>query len=152
METNPESLREDLDSLRSQAKRAIYADAAGKWYDDIPTVNGKKRAIAALNSDLDAVEGSQLVEFGPYRIDMTGAFQETLPVNAAFWTSATWYDSPAKAKKIADNLLTYNVNATVNTETWRLYAADGSTIIRTIVDTYDYAGGFMTPKVTRVVS
>ena len=56
LETNPTEIEADLNGLRSQMKRAIWDDAAGNWYDDIPTVNTKKRAINDLNTDLDTVE------------------------------------------------------------------------------------------------
>lgn len=56
LETGQSTIEGDLNALRSQAKRAIFADAAGDWYADIPTVNGKKRAISALNTDLDDLE------------------------------------------------------------------------------------------------
>lgn len=56
LESGAADIERDLNAARSQLKRAIWADSAGKWYDDIPTVNGKKRAIAALNTDLDDIE------------------------------------------------------------------------------------------------
>jgi len=60
MESAPLTLEEDLNSLRSQLKRAIYDDGAGNWYDDIPTVNGKKRAIFDLNTGLNTIEEKML--------------------------------------------------------------------------------------------
>lgn len=56
LETGAGNIEDDLNALRSQAKRAIWDDAAGNWYDDIPTINGKKRAIRDLNFDLDDLE------------------------------------------------------------------------------------------------
>lgn len=56
LESGSTEIERDLNALRSQTKRAIYADSAGDWYADIPTVNGKKRAISALNTDLDDIE------------------------------------------------------------------------------------------------
>lgn len=56
LETAGISLEDDLNALRSQVKRLLYADSAGDWYTDIQTVNGKKRAITALNTALDALE------------------------------------------------------------------------------------------------
>lgn len=61
LQTGAAELERDLNALRSQAKRAIFADSAGNWYADIPTVNGKKRAISALNSDLDDIEEKRLL-------------------------------------------------------------------------------------------
>lgn len=55
------SLERDLNALRSQMKRAIWDDGAGNWYDDIVTINGKKRAIRDLNFDLDDIEEKRLL-------------------------------------------------------------------------------------------
>lgn len=56
MESSPTNVEDDLNSLRSQVKRWLYADSAGNWYDDVPTVNTKKRGISALNTDLNDIE------------------------------------------------------------------------------------------------
>jgi len=61
MESSPGDLEDDLNSLRSQQKRAIWADAAGNWYDDIPTYNAKKRGVAKVNEDLDDLETKPLL-------------------------------------------------------------------------------------------
>src|SRR3990172_12800567 len=60
-ESAPTSIEGDLNGLRSQMKRAIYADSAGDWFADIPTVNSKKRAISSLNTDLDDIEEKRLL-------------------------------------------------------------------------------------------
>lgn len=61
LESGATDLEYDLNAMRSQLKRAIYADSAGDWYADIPTVNGKKRAISALNTDLDDIEEKKVL-------------------------------------------------------------------------------------------
>ena len=61
MESAPVVLEEDLNNLRSQMKRMIWADSAGNWFDDIQTTNAKKRAITALNADLDDIEEKRLL-------------------------------------------------------------------------------------------
>lgn len=61
LETGQTEIEGDLNALRSQVKRAIWADSVGNWYDDIQTVNGKKRAITALNTDLDDIEEKRLL-------------------------------------------------------------------------------------------
>lgn len=61
LESVPTNIEDDLNSLRSQAKRAIWDDAAGNWYDDIPTINGKKRGIRDLNFDLDDIEEKKVL-------------------------------------------------------------------------------------------
>lgn len=66
LESAATNLEMDLNGLRSQLKRAIYADVVGDWFADIPTVNGKKRAIAALNTDLDDIEEKKVL----YRVEV----------------------------------------------------------------------------------
>jgi len=61
LESGAANIQDDLDALRSQIKRALWADVAGNWYDDIPTYNSKKRGIAAVNSDLDDIEEKRLL-------------------------------------------------------------------------------------------
>jgi hypothetical protein len=55
LESGASSIEGDLNSLRAQVKR-ILDDSAGNWYDDIPTVNSKKRDLKDINTDLDDVE------------------------------------------------------------------------------------------------
>jgi hypothetical protein len=57
LESGAASVEGDLNSLRSQVRRLLWADASAvKWYDDVATVNGKKRAVNALNTALDTAE------------------------------------------------------------------------------------------------
>jgi len=56
LQSGAATLQDDLNSIRSQLKRAIWDDGAGNWYDDIPTINTKKRGIRDLNFDLDDIE------------------------------------------------------------------------------------------------
>ncbi len=65
LESGPTTIEGDLNGLRSQVKRAIWADSAGNWYDDIQTVNAKKRGITALNTDLDDLEEKRIL----FRVD-----------------------------------------------------------------------------------
>jgi hypothetical protein len=50
------NIEDDLNALRSQFKRIFWADQAGNWYDSVPTVNSKQRAIKDLNTDLNDLE------------------------------------------------------------------------------------------------
>ena len=61
METTGSNIEDDLNNLRSQVKRLLYDDGAGNWFDDIPTINAKKRAVFDLNSDLDDIESKRLL-------------------------------------------------------------------------------------------
>jgi hypothetical protein len=60
MESSPTNLEDDLNSIRSQVKR-ILDDSAGNWYDDISTVNSKKRDLKDLNTDLDDLEEKRII-------------------------------------------------------------------------------------------
>lgn len=51
-------IQDDLNGLRSQVKRAI---GDTDWFSDIATVNGKKRAIKDLNTDLDDLEEQKVL-------------------------------------------------------------------------------------------
>jgi len=61
MESAPASLQDDLNNVRSQLKRLFFADAAGDWFADVPTVNAKKRALSQLNADLDDIEEKRVL-------------------------------------------------------------------------------------------
>lgn len=56
MESAAVHVEDDLNNLRSQVKRAFWADSVGKWYDDVSTVNGKKRGLNTLSTDLNTAE------------------------------------------------------------------------------------------------
>jgi len=55
----------DLNALRSQAKRALVADNAGDWFQDINTPStldpGSKRGITNLNTDLHELERKRVL-------------------------------------------------------------------------------------------
>jgi hypothetical protein len=61
LETVPTEIEKDLNGLRSQIKRLIWDDSAGNWYDDVPTINSKKRGIRDLNFDLDELESQKVL-------------------------------------------------------------------------------------------
>lgn len=71
LQTGATNLQDDLNSVRSQLKRAIYDDGAGNWYDDIPTVNAKKRAIYDLNVDLNDIEEKRFLFRGQVLNDLS---------------------------------------------------------------------------------
>jgi len=56
LETNSIGLESDENAIRSQISRILDATGITRWYSDIITVNGKKRALLQLNEDLDAIE------------------------------------------------------------------------------------------------
>jgi hypothetical protein len=54
------NLETDLNNIRSQIS-TILDEQAGNWYDDVPTVNSKKRSLLDLNTDLDDLEEKKLL-------------------------------------------------------------------------------------------
>ena len=61
LETSAANIEEDLNSLRSQVNRIMDDSLSGNWYDDIPTVNSKKRSLLDLNTDLDDLEEKRIL-------------------------------------------------------------------------------------------
>lgn len=56
LQSSAVSIEDDLNAIRSQIKRWMYADGAGNWYDDAPTVGGVKKGIASLATDLNTAQ------------------------------------------------------------------------------------------------
>jgi hypothetical protein len=83
LESAPTNIEEDLNALRSQMKRAIWDDGAGNWYDDIPTINAKKRAIRDLNFDLDDIEEKRFLFRAQVMTDVTVANGQNYQVLSA---------------------------------------------------------------------
>lgn len=90
-------------------------------------------------------------EGGPWEGFASGAFYEILPAADPFPTSAIWWTSAAKTHKIVELAVTYNANKTPNTEQWKAYDPDGTTVLVTITDTWAYSGIFPTSR-TRVIT
>ena len=90
------------------------------------------------------------IEEGPAEGYATNAYRETL-YTGAFPTTAIWWTSVAKTHKIVEQTVALNANKSWNTSTWRMYAADGFTVITTIVDTFTYSGPDETSR-TRTIT
>lgn len=88
---------------------------------------------------------------GPFEGFTTGAFQETLPSADPFPTSVIWWTDSGKTAKIVEETITYNVNSTVNTDNWKVYAADGVTLMAEITDTITYSGVFELSRLRAIV-
>lgn len=65
LETGQTTVEGDLNALRSQAKRALFADNAGDWFADVNTPvtldPGSKRGITNLNTDLHELERKRVL-------------------------------------------------------------------------------------------
>lgn len=59
MQSGANHIEDDLNAIRSQL--AYVIDNAANWYDDLATVNSKKRSIKDLNTDLDTIEIKKLL-------------------------------------------------------------------------------------------
>ena len=73
LETGQSNLADDLNALRSQCKRALWADESGNWYDDVPTHTAKKRGLDALNEDLNDIEVKTFLVCNANLIDVSVA-------------------------------------------------------------------------------
>jgi len=91
------------------------------------------------------------INSGPADGFASGAYRETLPSADPFPTSVIWWTSVVKTAKIVERLLTYNVNKTILTDQWKVYATDGTTVLATATDTPSYSGIFETSRV-RVIT
>lgn len=90
LETGQTNIEGDLNAIRSQGKRALWADNAGNWYDDINTPvtldPGTKRGLRNLNTDLHELERKRvLVEsFNPNGVHVGTQATGTLTTTGVF--------------------------------------------------------------------
>jgi len=84
LQTDAESLRDDLNALRSQIKRILYGSGFGKWYDD---------PVTSLQSLLNALGDSSKV------VSSSGQF--SVPVSSAIRNLV--YATGSNEANIADN-------------------------------------------------
>jgi hypothetical protein len=61
LESSSTSIEGDLNSVRSQLHRILDATVGTHWYNDVATVNSKKRGLLQLNTNLDAVEVKRML-------------------------------------------------------------------------------------------
>lgn len=88
---------------------------------------------------------------GPMEGFASGSFFEELPDNSPFPTTRIWWTSPLKTSKIVENDVTYS-GPFVATDIWKVYDTDGTTVLATLTDTYDYTTSIITPKINRTVA
>lgn len=81
LESGQTEIEGDLNAIRSQAKRALFADNAGDWYADIniPSAldTGTKRGITNLNTDLHELERKRVLVESHLMSDVTIGTQAT---------------------------------------------------------------------------
>ncbi len=120
---------------------------------DLLDENAFKNIVASRLSSSSGLSSSshqtlrQLVhlaeEGGPYHGFASGLYQEILPIASPFPTQMIWWESSAKVKKIVEEIIVYNSNKTIASDTWRVYDTDGITVLATSVDTFTYSGVFL---------
>lgn len=97
MESAPTNIQADLNNLRSQIKRLLWADVSDKWYQDVPTVNGKKRAVSSLNTDLNDIEEKRLL----FRAQVIVASGVTVPATQNYVVlSVTGGEAPSESAAV----------------------------------------------------
>lgn len=93
----------------------------------------------------DVVIVRSLVSFiddGPAEGFATNSYKTTTPSGNPFPTAEVWYVDSSMAQKIVELDITRDSQQRPTSEVWKLYAADGVTVLKTITDTVSYSGPF----------
>ena len=93
----------------------------------------------------------QLIHFidnGPAEGFASGAYREV--TGTVFPSAVIWYDDNTKAKKIVEKNITYTGSFPTTIE-WKVYDADGSTVLATVTDVITLSGPFETSR-TRTIA
>lgn len=130
--------------------QVLYSDGKFKLRDVIGEFDprGAGGISAATHQAL-----RQLIHFvddGPANGFPSGSFRETLPTGNPFPTSAIWYESSAKLKKIVSLEISYT-GAFPTTEVWKVFDVDGSTVLATLTDAIVHSGAFESTR-TRTIA
>ena len=140
---------------------AIYIDPAdGKLYfEDVDNLGpGARRTLADLVAGTGGLTATahkalrQLIHFiddGPAEGFTSGAFKET--TGTVFPTAEIWYvvGSTPPAGKIVELLTTWT-GVNITQELWKMYDADGSTVLATVTDAISYSGVFETSRIRTI--
>lgn len=94
----------------------------------------------------------QLIHFideGPAEGFVSGAYKES-SYSGILLTSAIWWESSSKLKKIVEETLTWS-GILLQTDEWKMYDTDGSTVLVTVSDAITYSGVFEVSR-TRTIT
>lgn len=96
----------------------------------------------------------QLIHFideGPTS-NASGSFyyKRVLPQGSLFPTTASWFVDSAYTIKVVEQQVVWS-GFLMSASRWQMFAEDGSTVVRTVLDTFSYSG-LMEYEVTRSVS
>lgn len=149
-----EGIRLDTDVVVPSVDGEIrYVSGVGFRFFEEGIERGLDLPSGSAITDLEHRTIRQLIHFideGPAEGFATGAYREVLPAADPFPTSFIWWTSAAKTAKILEETITYNGNYTVDTDTWEMYALDGTTVLATVVDTVSYSGVFETSRLRSI--
>jgi hypothetical protein len=132
LETDAETVEDDLNALRSQLRRITGKPS---WVD------APSASAVALNSLLLYIEEGPVEGFA-------SSYKEI--VGTPWPTSITWYTDPTKVAKIYEKLVTRNVNQAPTVIVYRLYDTDGVTPLVTATDTITNTGVPAVFEISRV--
>lgn len=90
-----------------------------------------------------------LSESGPMEGWPTGVHR--VITGQPFPTNMTWWTDNTLATKILELNITRNASQNPTVEQWKMYAADGVTVLATITDTIAYSGGYEVSR-TRAIA
>jgi hypothetical protein len=97
----------------------------------------------------------QLIHFiddGPAEGFASGAFKEV--IGGLFPTSVIWWTSAAKTHKIVEKIITRSGGGATNVSptpvVWKVYDADGSTVLATVSDAIAYSGAFEASRIRTI--
>ena len=139
-------------------------DAASKFVTDADVASAAAIAeskIANLVPDLAAKlavtahPGTRdLIHFlgeGPGDGFGTNAYKKILPASSAFPTSIIWYADAGLTQKIVEKLLTWS-GAVPSQIQYKIYAADGATVLHTVTDSISYTNSIFESTRTRAIA
>lgn len=134
-----------LDSDTSTYRMDIWG--GGKWN----SASGENAGVGDSHKTIRHL--IHFIDDGPADGFVSGAYKEI--INPMFPTQIIWWESASKLKKIVEKIITRDgAGASIpkpNPIIWKMYAADGITVVATVTDTLTYEGLAVSSR-TRAIS
>jgi hypothetical protein len=108
------------------------------------------RLSTPIATDVDYRKLAYFVDEGP-SVSALGASSYKEVIGGAFPTSEIWWTTSAKLVKIVELIITRDAEQKPTAEVWKLYSADGLTVVEQVADTVAYLGPFEQSR-TRSIS
>lgn len=161
----PQPIAPEEDALEAAG---LYLQAPGARDETVLLSRASGKAVlkdadnatnSAITTEVHHRRLRQLIHFiedGPTQGFTTGSFYEETsslapPFNTILPTDLIWWVSSAKTQKIVEKVITWDTaNQRPTQILWRVYDVDGTTVLATVTDAYDYTGTF--PTRTRTIS